>query len=125
MDPGSRSNLINFSIALGVLFLATACFCSADREAAVEEPDVYVTETNSNTTSAKGDPPAAPAGKKKDEGDFIVQHLDVRTAGYREIDRQVKEAKLLENAAAKLNRALSLPRDIYLGRRIERGQCFL
>jgi hypothetical protein len=114
MDLKLHPNLINLALALGVLFLATACFCSADRKEGVDEPDVYVNQANSNTTSAKGDSPPSPAGKRKDEGDFIVQHLDVQTPRYKEIDRQVKETKLLESAAAKLNQALILPRDIHL-----------
>jgi hypothetical protein len=107
-----HSNFINLSIALGVLFLATACFCSSDREPGAEDPDVYVNQSNSNTTAAKGDAPPSP--KIKDEGDFIVQHLDIETPRYKEIDRQVKDTKLLEGAAEKLNNALILPRDIYL-----------
>lgn len=114
MRLGSRSNLLNLSIAFGVLFLAAGCFCSSDREPQSEEPDVYVTQSNSNAGVPKGDPKATPAGKKKDEGDFIVQHLDVETPRYKEIDRQVKDTKLLDNAAAKLNAALILPRDIFL-----------
>ncbi len=114
MDLKPRPNLVNLAIALGVLFLATACFCSADREPGVEEPDVYVNQSNTNTTHAKGDAPTQPVGKRADDGDFIVEHLDVETPRYKEIDRQVKDARLLENAAAKLNEALILPRDIYL-----------
>lgn len=109
-----RANLVSLSVALGVLFLATACFWTADREAGVDEPDIYVSPANSNTAYAKDGSPQSPVAKKKDEGDFIVQHLDVETPRYQEIDRQVKETKLLENAAEKLNRALILPRDIYL-----------
>lgn len=114
MHLGIRPNLVNLSISLGVLFLATACFYSSDRAPAADEPDVYVSPSNGNASSAKGDSPQNPAGKKNDEGDFIVQHLDVETPRYKEIDRQVKEAKLLESAAAKLNQALILPRDIFI-----------
>jgi hypothetical protein len=114
MDFKLRPNLINLSIALSVLVLATACFCSADREPGSEEPDVYVTESNTNATAAKDEPASARPGKRKDEGDFIVQHLEIETPRYKEIDRQVKDAKLLEGAAGKLNEALILPRDIYL-----------
>lgn len=113
MDLKFRQNLFNLSLAAGVLFLATACFCSADREAN-DSPDVYVNQANSNTAGAKESAPTTTAGKKKDEGDFVVEHLDVETPRYKEIDRQVKDAKLLEDAAGKLNSALSLPRDIYL-----------
>lgn len=52
--------------------------------------------------------------KKTDKGDFIVEHLPVRNSRYEEIDRQIKEEKLLEKAADKLNRSLILPYDINL-----------
>jgi len=52
--------------------------------------------------------------KKIDKGDFIVEHLAVKNPRYNEIDRQIKEEKLLEKAADKLNRSLILPKDIFL-----------
>lgn len=108
----SRQNLLNSLLCCAVLFLATACFWSSARENDVEV--------------AEDEPAAAPAanrsagesknvtGSRKDAGDFIVQHQEVATARYKEIDRQVKEARLLETAAAKLNEALALPADIFL-----------
>ncbi len=114
MSDKSRYNLLNFIFAAGVLFLATACFCSSNRSASHDEtPDVFVGESNSNAAVPVSAAPFS-KGKKNDEGNFIVQHLEIRTPRYKEIDRQVKEAKLLENAAEKLNGKLSLPRDIYL-----------
>jgi hypothetical protein len=41
-------------------------------------------------------------------------HLGVKNSRYDEIDRQIKEEKLLEKAADKLNRSLILPNDIFL-----------
>ncbi len=52
--------------------------------------------------------------KKIDNGDFIVEHLTVKNSNYEEIDRQIKNDKLLEKAADKLNRSLILPNDIHL-----------
>jgi hypothetical protein len=52
--------------------------------------------------------------KKIDNGDFVVKHLEVSNARYLEIDRQIKEEKLLEKAADKLNRSLILPYDVDL-----------
>lgn len=109
-----RPNIINVVFSLGVLILVGGCFCSSDRGPAADGPDEYVNASNSNTLAAKGEPKPAPAGKNEDAGDFIVQHLDVETPRYKEIDRQVKETQVLETAAAKLNEALSLPRDIFL-----------
>ncbi len=107
-----RQNLVNLILSAGVLFLATSCFYSVDREADSNSPDVYVDETNGNGQPKTVTPANGP--KKKDEGDFKVEHLDVETPRYKEIDRQVKADKLLENAADKLNQALILPRDIIL-----------
>lgn len=76
-------------------------------------PDIE-TEDPADTRTKSTDTSAPAAGKKKDEGDFLVDHLEVSTPRYIEIDRQVKEEKLLEKAAVKLNRALILPRDITL-----------
>lgn len=108
-----RPNLVNFLLTVGVLGLVTGCFYSGDRAVTNDSPDVYVNDANANTTSFKSAPSAA-SGKKADEGDFLVEHLEIETPRYKEIDRQVKDAKLLEDAAGKLNQALSLPRDIYL-----------
>ena len=112
MFLASRQNLANFLLCCAVLLLATACFWSSARESDVEvseiEPDVVPSANRSSGT------PAEPGRMRKDAGDFIVQHLEVETPRYKEIDRQVKEAQLLENAAEKLNEALALPADIFL-----------
>ncbi len=110
MVPLFRPNLVNLCLAAGVLIAATACFCSSERPES-NSSDVYVDDANSAPPSNS----AAPApGKKKDEGDFLVEHLEIETPRYKEIDRQVREARLLKDAAEKLNRALILPHDIVL-----------
>lgn len=114
MFQNRHSSLLNLALALGILFLVTACFCSSDRDATTEEPDVYVNEPQSNKAIGDNSPRSADTSKKSDDGDFLVEHLDVATPRYQEIDRQVKDAKLLEKAAEKLNRSLILPRDIML-----------
>ncbi len=108
-----RPNFVNLFFSASVLFLATACFCSADRDGISDSPDVYVDESNTRSSQPNTAAPAD-ANKKKDEGDFKVEHLDVETPRYKEIDRQVKADKLLEFASEKLNRALILPHDIVL-----------
>lgn len=108
-----RPNLVNLFFAAAVLFLATACFWSSDREVSSDSPDEYIEESNTSAPQSKDTAPAS-ANKKKDEGDFKVEHLEVQTPRYIEIDRQVKADKLLELAAEKLNRTLILPNDIVL-----------
>lgn len=105
-------NLINLLIAIGVLFLVTACFCRSDREAEKLSSQSQSDEGNSSQRDSRNGPGSA--SKKKDEGDFLVEHLEVTTPRYIEIDRQVKEEKLLEKAADKLNQALILPNNITL-----------
>ena len=107
-----RPNLVNLFFAGSVLFFATACFCSADRSGNSNTPDNDEDQANTSV-SPKTDAPSN-ASKNKDEGDFIVEHLDIETPRYKEIDRQVRSDKLLELAAAKLNRALILPNNITL-----------
>lgn len=115
MDLDLHPNLLSFFLAVVLLALVTGCFCSSGREPIAEEPDVYVSQANIAPAAKEpdGSEPIS-ASKKKDEGDFVVEHLDLAAVRYKEIDRQVKASNLLEDAAAKLNRSLILPRDIYL-----------
>lgn len=111
-------NLINVCAIFLVLFVITACVCNSDRYA-----NQTVPENNSKTDEKKSgnddksketDEKETAAGKEKDRGDFIVEHLEVKNQRYEDLDRQIKEAKTLEKAAVSLNGALSLPNDIYL-----------
>ena len=112
MRPENRRSVINLLLVVGMLVLTTACFWSADRPES-DSPDVYVDDANANGPPTAGSEPNA-SGKRKDEGDFLVEHLEIETPRYKEIDRQVREARLLEDAAHKLNDALNLPRNIVL-----------
>ncbi len=106
-------NLTNLLLVLSLLVFVTACVCTSNRN---DDPPA-ARPVAANTSDA---PPAAPEDKttardkKTDDGDFLVEHVPVQNARYNEVDRQVKEEKLLEKAADKLNRALILPHDIQL-----------
>jgi hypothetical protein len=110
-------NFLNLLFALGALVLVAGCFCRSDRSSdigsdpqsnrASSTPALQDPASNRSTTTASKD-------KKADEGDFLVEHLPVSTPRYVEIDKQVRDEKLLEDAAADLNRALILPEDITL-----------
>lgn len=107
-------NFSNLLFVLAILIFITACVCRSDRNS---EPSAPPPQPVSNSqTKANQDAKSTPENpnKKKDEGDFIVEHLEVTNQRYAEIDRQVKDEKLLEKAADKLNRALILPKDLYL-----------
>ena len=102
-------NLLNLCLAGGTLLLVTACFCRSERGSyspADAEPD--------NSAEPAVERQVADESRQKDGGDFVVEHLEVKTPRYAEIDRQVRAEKLLEKAADQLNRSLVLPQDIYL-----------
>jgi hypothetical protein len=102
-----QRNLVNLVLVLGFLVAVAGCFCRSEREFnhLSDEP-----VTPANKAAASRPNPA----QKPDKGDFLVEHLEVATERYREIDRQVKDEKLLTKAADKLNGALILPHDITL-----------
>ncbi len=114
-----RPNFVNLFFIAAILLLVTACFCRSERN--VESPEPQPTNSTSNqnvnpATQNKATNSNSPqnTNKKPDQGDFIVEHIEVQNARYTEIDRQIKDEKLLEKAADKLNRALILPRDLYI-----------
>jgi hypothetical protein len=107
MTSKSR-NLLNCLMVLFVLCLVVACACPNLRE------DGDVSDNNGTKTEKDKDDNKDSKSEKPDEGDFIVEHSTVRTPRFEAIDRQIKEDKVLEKAADKLNRTLSLPHDIPL-----------
>lgn len=105
-------NLTNLIFVVSLLFIITACVCRSDRDqdAAPETPA---------NTAANPDKPsprysADTKDKKKDEGDFLFEYVAVTNPKYLAIDKQIKNDKLLEKAADRLNRSLILPHDITL-----------
>lgn len=105
-----RSNLFNLLFIAAVLVFVTACFCGSGR--GDDSPPGSVSNSTESEETDTDDSPSA--GRKKDAGDFVVEYSEVSVPRYAEIDRQVKDKKLLEKAAEKLNRALVLPMDIHL-----------
>ena len=112
-----RKNLVNFSIVLALFFLIMACVCKSDRDSGSSSDPSGTPEIRQKTSNTSTSDPTSngdPSSKKKDEGDFKAEHIDVTSSKYSEIDRQVRQERLLEKAADGLNRALILPRDITL-----------
>lgn len=94
-----RQNLTNLLIVLGLLFVITACVWRSDRADPAAKPVAVPTaETPSSNFISE-------------QGDFKVEHRDVQSAKFAELDRQVRNAKLLEKAADKLNAALAPPHE--------------
>ncbi len=105
-------NPFNFFAVLAILIIVTvSCVYRSSRNSESNNPSVNA-PANEETTAQKFN--KANENKKSDDGDFLVEHLAVGNPRYVEIDRQIKEEKLLEKAADKLNRSLILPHDIKL-----------
>ena len=105
-------NQFNLLAVLAILIIVTvSCVyrSSRDNEPAATPSPAKTAEPETTKSEKKSDP-----NKKTDKGDFIVEHKEVKNSRYNEIDRQVKDEKLLEKAADKLNRSLILPNDIFL-----------
>lgn len=104
----TNRNLANLCLVFTIFLFVTACVFSTGRE----------DKTSGNTENKTTSPTATPeidktdSSKYADKGDFQVENVKVTNAKYAELDKKVKNDKLLENAAADLNRALSLPEDI-------------
>jgi hypothetical protein len=112
-----QRNVVNLTLVLGILFVITACVCPSQRNNqstsesnTTEQPQV----AGKSTPETQNTPSKTNGDRKKDAGDFIAQHEPVSNSRYAEIDRQIKQEKLLERAADGLNQALILPHDIYL-----------
>lgn len=105
-------NSINLLTVLAILIIVTvSCVYRSSRNSESNNPSSNF-DNGEPTTSQKAY--KSDENRKPDDGDFVVEHLAVSNSRYLEIDRQIKEEKLLEKAADKLNRSLILPYDIKL-----------
>jgi hypothetical protein len=107
-----KPNVINLLIVCALMLVVSACFCRSgrgDSGTVFEEAD-----DSSITNTSPAERRSGTVTGNADNGDFVVKYAEVETPRYRQIDRQIKEEKLIENAADKLNRALKLPHDITL-----------
>lgn len=119
-----RRNLLDLLAVLTIFIVITACVCRSDRDSGQSENPAEnpkaLSEDSVNKNSALNSEPEKSSSKsdsknkKTDDGDFLVEHISVQNARYTEVDSQVKDEKLLERAADKLNRNLMLPYDITL-----------
>ena len=108
-----RRNAGNLFLAALALLFTFGCFWSSNRESGTSAADPD-TESSNVTAAPATNENRTISMKKPDKGDFVVEHLEVKTPKYLDIDKQVQSEKLLTKAADKLNRALILPHDIYL-----------
>lgn len=97
---------VNLGWILFILLLVTACVWQSERK----EPVV----NNKPASAPTAETPPSNYIPDNDQGDFKVDHRTVKSAKFADIDAKVRNAKLLEKAADKLNAALTLPRDVTL-----------
>lgn len=106
---GNTGNTTGMAIAL-LIFIAIACQCPKD-----DNKNGNGNGNGNNNNSTSNDNKKKPNPKaNQDKGDFVVQHPSVKDLKYQELDASIKQQKILENAAGKLNKALTLPKDITL-----------
>jgi len=107
-------NFINLFVITAVWLLVSACVFSTGKETPKAESNSQTNTAASPANLSNTQPSVEKANKKEDKGDFIVEHLGVTNARFTELDLKIKKEKLLEKAADDLNKALTLPNDIYL-----------
>ncbi len=108
-----RRHVANITLIAAAFFVVTGCFWSSGRvkEVSVDEP---AAENSNEALTGENAPSTYTVSDDRDRGDFKVEHLEIQTPRYKELDQRVKAEKILENAAVKLNAALMLPADIVL-----------
>lgn len=94
------------------LLASAACIWRSGRDSA-SSSDQAAANANAAAPSPEAVRPSA-RFKQPDQGDFVVVHEPVRDAKYAGIDQQIRDEKLLEKAADKLDRAFIMPRDVTL-----------
>ncbi len=109
----ARQNSLNLLIVFTVIFFVFGCFCRQDRDPETT-PSTDFQNNKSAANSSKSSTTGTPndARSAKDVGDFLVKQNEVTNANFREIDRQIKKDRVLENAASQLNEKLMLPFDV-------------
>lgn len=105
-------NFFNLLAVVGVFLVVSACVLqSAEKDENQNKPPLAPPANAAQPATVNA---AGRKDKQEDAGDFIVEHRGVKNARFAELDRKVKEEKLLEKAADTLTRSLILPYDIYL-----------
>ncbi len=110
MTSKSR-NPLNLLMVLFILCVVIACSCPNVNDGDGGDKNDSSSDSKKGSDNGKSDNGKS---EKEDKGDFVVKHTDVTNPKFESIDKQIREDKVLEKAADKLNRSLSLPHDIPL-----------
>jgi hypothetical protein len=114
MPKSFRENGLNICLITAIFVVILGCVCpSTKNRSSTNQTDSPIISTNASSDSKKkssfGD-----EKKYEDIGDFIVEYAAQNSSRYSEIDSRFRDEKVLENAAEKLNKSVSLPKDITL-----------
>lgn len=104
----AKRNIANLCLVFAIFLLVSACVFNTGREEKTSDK----TENKTASPTASPEIDKTDSTKYADKGDFQVENVSVTNAKFVELDKKIKNEKLLENAAADLNKALSLPDDI-------------
>ncbi len=110
-------NKFNILVVLATLFLILGCVCPNANNSRDDSDNPPVSEDQNDISDANrtsDDTSQRNPNKKPDRGDFVVNHSSVTNPRYESLDRSLKDNKVLEKAADRLNRSLALPHDITL-----------
>lgn len=119
----ARENAINLIIIFGMLALGFGCLCGGNNnnKRGGKSDDTGLTPTTTANSagkkpSKKGDTKSDTTRKSEfpDNGDFLVEYVEVQNPSYQKINDDLRQEKVLESAAKDLNKALALPYDITL-----------
>jgi hypothetical protein len=107
-------------VCLGLLLFVLACKCGqTEAPRTVGDNDNNSNRSrndNDNKNGNKDEGRNSRQGKAtaKDEGDFVVSYQPVQNPAFEKLDENFRDQQVLEDAARRLNNALSLPEDVTL-----------
>jgi Putative metallopeptidase len=99
---------------MAIFILILGCVCPSTRERNTSTSKDLSEEPIKPFSDSEIRPRPVAEKKYEDVGDFVVQYANLKGAKYSEIDRRMKDEKILEDASEKLNKAISLPKNISL-----------
>lgn len=119
----TRENAVNLIVVFAILFVGFGCFCGGNNRrgaSILSQSDNAATTTTANSGKKSSKKPntktteTAKKSGKPDNGDFLVEYVDVQDARYEKVNEQMRDTKVLEGAARDLNKNLALPYDLTL-----------
>ena len=112
-----RENTVNLIIVSSLLFFGVGCLCLGGgggdrRRGGYDSPAPNGNQRGSKKPNTKSD--TAKKATTPDNGDFLVEYVDVQDSRYEKVNEEMRDEKVLETASRDLNKNLALPYDITL-----------